>query len=140
MPKATSRSKRVTKNISRTKRPEDVRDLSHRILQFASRGVLRTKFQQTVSKMIMEFSGCDAVELWVKEHNKYFRCKMERRPHQSFPFEITTLGQNEMGRMISEPNAFAISSAWPKAFWENSEPSRGTKIFLYILPPPSILF
>jgi len=94
----------VNRNISRTKGPEDVRELSHRILQFASRGVLRTKFQQTVSKMIMEFSGCDAVELWVKEHNKYFRCKMERRPHQSFPFEITTLWQNDMGGMISEPN------------------------------------
>jgi signal transduction histidine kinase len=54
--------------------------------------------------MIMEFSGCDAVELWVKEHNKYFRCKMERRPDQSFPVEITTLWQNEMGGGISEPN------------------------------------
>ena len=104
MPKGTSRSKRVSKNISRPKGKEDVRDLSHRILQYASRGVLRTKFQQTASEMIMEFSGCDAVELWVKEHNKYFRCKMERRPDQSFPFEITTLWQNETGVMISEPN------------------------------------
>src|SRR5512137_1656911 len=104
MRKATSRSKRVKKHISGTEGPEDVRDLSHRILQFASRGVLRTKFQETVSKMIMEFSGCDAVELWVKEHNKYFRCKMMRRPDQSFPFEITTLRQNEMGGMIPEPN------------------------------------
>ncbi|HJX60482.1 MAG TPA: hypothetical protein VJ462_04280, partial [Thermodesulfobacteriota bacterium] len=104
MPKGTSRSKRVSKNISRPKGKEDVRDLSHRILQYASRGVLRTKFQQTASEMIMEFSGCDAVELWVKEHNKYFRCKMERRPDQSFPFEITTLWQNETGGMISEPN------------------------------------
>ena len=104
MPKGTSRSKRVSKNISRPKGKEDFRDLSHRILQYASRGVLRTKFQQTVSKMIMEFSGCDAVELWVKEHNKYFRCKMERGPDQSFPFEITTLRQNETGEMISGPN------------------------------------
>jgi len=104
MRKATSRSKRVNKDISRTKGPDDVRDLSHRILQLASRGVLRTKFQQTVSKMIMEFSGCDAIELWVKEHNKYFRCMMERRPHQSFSFQITTLWQNEMGGMIPEPN------------------------------------
>lgn len=94
----------MNKHISGKKGPEDVRDLSHRILQFASRGVLRTKFQETVSKMIMEFSGCDAVELWVKEHNKYFRCKMMRRPDQSFPSEITTLRQNETGGMISEPD------------------------------------
>jgi len=104
MPKGTNRSKRLSKNISRPKGKEDFRDLSHRILEYASRGVLRTKFQQTVSEMIMEISGCDAVELWVKEHKKYFRCKMERRPDQSFPFEITTLRQNETGGMISEPN------------------------------------
>jgi signal transduction histidine kinase len=54
--------------------------------------------------MIIEFSGCDAVELWVKEHNKYFRCKMERGPRESFPFEITTLSQNETGEMISGPD------------------------------------
>lgn len=93
----------MSQNISPRKGKEDVRDLSHRILQYASRGTLRTNFQQTVSKMILEFSGCDAVELWVKEHNKYFRCKMKRHPDQSFPSEITTLSQNEKGEMISEP-------------------------------------
>jgi len=54
--------------------------------------------------MIMDLSGCDAVELWVKEHNKYFRCRMERHPDQSFPFEITTLVQDEAGEIISGPN------------------------------------
>jgi signal transduction histidine kinase len=87
----------VSKNISSPKAAEEVRDLSHRILQFASRGVLRTKFQQEVSKMILDFSGCDAVELWVKEHRKYFRCKIERRPDQSLLFDITTLRQDETG-------------------------------------------
>jgi signal transduction histidine kinase len=53
--------------------------------------------------MIMDFSGCDAIELWVKEHGKCFRCRMERRPDQPFSFEITTLVQNEAGEMISSP-------------------------------------
>jgi hypothetical protein len=104
MLKGTSRSKRVSKNISPPKGKEDFRDLAYRILQYASRGVLRTQFQQEVTKMIMDFSGCDATELWVKEHNKYFRCKMGRSPDQSFPFEITTLWQNETGGMISGAN------------------------------------
>jgi two-component system NtrC family sensor kinase len=97
-------SDRINRNVSRRKLAEDLRALSHRILQYASRGVLRTKFQEDVSKMIMDLSGCDAVELWVKEHGKYFRCKMEHRPDQSFPFEITTLVQNEAGEMISGLN------------------------------------
>jgi len=99
-----SRSKRKSKDVSHLKGKGDFQDLSHRILQYASRGVLRTKFQQEVSKMIIDLLGCDGVELWVKEHNKYFRCRMERRPDQSFPFEITTLLQNEAGEMISGPN------------------------------------
>ena len=99
-----SRSKRKSKDVSHLKGKGDFQDLSHRILQYASRGVLRTKFQEEVSKMIIDLLGCDGVELWVKEHNKYFRCRMERRPDQSFPFEITTLLQNEAGEMISGPN------------------------------------
>ena len=103
MPMATSPSKKARKRVSRPKRREDFRDLSHRILQYASRGVLRTQFQQEVSKMIMDFSGCDAAELWVREHSKYFRCRMERHPDQPYSFEITTLVQNDTGEMISGP-------------------------------------
>lgn len=82
---------------------EGLQALSYRILQYASRGILRTEFQHEVSKMILDLSGCDGVELWVKEHGKYFRCKVERRPDRSLPLEITTLVQNETGEMISGP-------------------------------------
>ena len=99
-----SRSKRKSKDVSHLKGKGDFQDLSHRILQYASRGVLRTKFQEEVSKMIIDLLGCDGIELWVKEHNKYFCCRMERRPGQSFPFEITALLQNEAAKIFSGPN------------------------------------
>ena len=99
-----SRSKRKSKDVSHLKGKGDFQDLSHRILQYASRGVLRTKFQEEVSKMVIDLLGCDGVELWVKEHNKYFCCRMERRPGQSFPFEITSLLQNEAAKIFSGPN------------------------------------
>ena len=99
-----SRSKRKSKDVSHLEGKRDFQDLSHRILQYASRGVLRTKFQEEVSKMIIDLLGCDGVELWVKEHNKYFCCRMERRPGQSFPFEITALLQNEAAKIFSGPN------------------------------------
>ncbi|MGQ9648039.1 MAG: sensor histidine kinase [Thermodesulfobacteriota bacterium] len=54
--------------------------------------------------MIMESSGCDAIELWVKEHNKYYRCKMERRPDRSFPCQITTLEQSGTDEWILGPD------------------------------------
>jgi signal transduction histidine kinase len=106
----TSRSKKVSKTISAPKEKEDFQDLSHRILQYASRGILRTEFQQEVSKMIIEYSGCDAVELWVKEHSKYFRCKMERHPKQSFFCEITALVQNEAGEIAGPKEDLSLIS------------------------------
>lgn len=59
---------------------EDFRTLSYRILHYASRGPLRNQFQQEASRMILDFSGCDAVELWLKGHGKYFRCEAMHRP------------------------------------------------------------
>ena len=60
--------------------PEDFRTLSYRILHYASRGPLRNQFQEEASRMILDFSGCDAVELWLKGHGKYFRCEAMHRP------------------------------------------------------------
>src|SRR4030042_549819 len=41
--------------------------------------------------------------------------------------------------MISEPKTFASFSASPIPFTAKSEPSNGTRIFLYIgIPPPSV--
>ena len=59
---------------------EDFRTLSYRISHYASRGTLRNQFQEEVSRMILDFSGCDAVELWLKDHGKYFRCEAMHRP------------------------------------------------------------
>jgi signal transduction histidine kinase len=53
--------------------------------------------------MIMEFSGCDAVELWVKEHDKYFRCRMEHHLDQPYSVEITTPVQNGTCEILSGP-------------------------------------
>ena len=90
-----SRSKRINKKVPRHSSAEEFQSLSHQILQYASRGVLRMNFQREVSKIILDFSGCDAVELWLKEHGKYFRCQARRHPQQSVSFDITSYAQNE---------------------------------------------
>ena len=99
-----SRSNRTSQNASRPKVVEDLQALSHRILQCATQGVLRMDFQQKVTKMIMDFSGCDAVELWLKEHGKYFRCTTKRHLKQPFSFEMTSYVQNENGEIIPNPD------------------------------------
>lgn len=53
---------------------QDFWELSNRILEYSNRGVLRVEFQEEVCRMILEFSGCPEVELWLREHGKYHRC------------------------------------------------------------------
>jgi two-component system NtrC family sensor kinase len=97
----TNRKKPTRKNSRH--RGEDFRALSHQILQVANRGVLRDTFQRDISKMIMDFSGCDAVELWLKEHGKYFRCEARRHSAPSPSFEIKPCIQMENGEIIPGP-------------------------------------
>ncbi len=95
-----NRSNRIHKNVQHHKRMEEFQTLSNQILQYASRGVLRPHFQREISKMILKFSGCDTVELWLKDHGKYYRCEVKRHPDQSFSFEISPCLQNEEGEII----------------------------------------
>ena len=69
--------------------------LSHQILHYANSGVLRDKFIFEVSKMLIDFSGCDATELWVKEHSKYYRCKVWYSPKQHSNYSVLSFKQNE---------------------------------------------
>ena len=97
----THRKKPARKNSRH--RAEDFRTLSHRILEVANRGVLRDTFQRDVSKMIIDFSACDAVEVWLKEHGKYFRCEVRKHGDLSSLFDIRPCMQNEDGEIIPGP-------------------------------------
>ncbi len=75
--------------------------LSHRIIHYANAGVLRDKFMLEVSRILMDFSRCDAVELWAKEHDKYYRNEVSCRPKRRSYFGIIHLVQNESNLSIS---------------------------------------
>jgi signal transduction histidine kinase len=98
-----NRPVRVKKNVPYRKRVEELQSLTNRILQFANRGALRPHFQREVSQMILDFSGADEVELWLKDHGKYFRSVVKHHPPKSFIFEIKSSAQNENGEIIPEP-------------------------------------
>ena len=92
----------IRKNNSFPKFVKDFHVLSHRVLHYANQGVLRIEFQQEVSKIIMDFSGCDAVELWVKEHGNYFRSELKRGVRGKFFFKVKTCLQNAKGKAIPD--------------------------------------
>jgi signal transduction histidine kinase len=53
----------------------DFHALSRRILMRANRNASRIDFLKEVSEMLLRFSGGDALELWLKEEEGYFRCR-----------------------------------------------------------------
>ena len=95
---------RTHPRLPSSKPMEAFRTLARQILQHANRGMLRTEFQRAVSKMILDFSGCDAVELWVKEHEKYFRCQAEHHRDQPSSLDVSPVLQDGQGRLLPGPN------------------------------------
>lgn len=94
------KSKQVDTHSSDRKLVEDFRTLSHQILHYANQGLPRIDFAREVSKTLIDFSGCDALELRLKRSDKYYLCQNKRGEKQSFRFEPRPCSQTEDGRMI----------------------------------------
>ena len=69
--------------------------LSYRILQLANQGLLRTDFQHEVSKLLIQFSGCDSLEFWLKDHEKYYPSRAICGSNQPLTIDFTTFPPRE---------------------------------------------
>jgi signal transduction histidine kinase len=69
--------------------------VSYRILQLANQGLLRTDFQHQVSKILIPFTGCDAIELWLKDHGKYYPSKTTHLSSRSSRVDFRTFPPSE---------------------------------------------
>ncbi|HVP36082.1 MAG TPA: GAF domain-containing protein, partial [Terriglobales bacterium] len=79
---------------------EDFYLLSNRILLYASRALPRLDFIREISDMLLDFSGCDQVEIRVKRRDKFYRCDMSRNHKHLFHWEYTQCLQAEGKRLI----------------------------------------
>ena len=81
---------RLTEKSDRSSDRDDVerfRHLAQELLKYSTQGLLRKDFLPKVSARIMEFSGSDATELWVKEDpHKHFRCSVSGTKQMPFGF------------------------------------------------------
>ncbi len=93
-------AKSITRGRSRPIRPEDSARLSRTILHCASRGLARAEFLDEISKALMDFSGCDAVELRLNHGNLHYRWKSARRPELVAHFEPVRWMQAADGKVI----------------------------------------
>lgn len=86
------------------KLPDDFQNLSHQILLFANSGVLRIDFIQEVVKMLIDFSGCDAIELWIKKENNHNHIEIASIFNTSFRFETRPFLHNESSKIFQKNN------------------------------------
>ena len=79
---------------------KDFRVQSHRIFRLAHRGIPRIDFLREVSALLLDFSGCDALEIWFKEGGRIFRGEAGNRPQAYFRFLPVPSIARETGDLI----------------------------------------
>ncbi len=68
----------------------DLADLARRILRLGGRGPGRIDFLRAVSKMILDVSGCDALELRLTDPDLDYRWEAALRPKRLFRFALVS--------------------------------------------------
>lgn len=79
---------------------DDFLTLTHRIMHLAFQGLLRVDFLREVSEILVEFSDCDSVEMWLKERGKFYRSEVKSSSKRPFHFEIMPTQNDEYGRAV----------------------------------------
>lgn len=77
--------------------------LSRNILRFANRGLPRIAFLREVSNMLLDFSGCDALALRLRDGDLRYRWIAARRPQAALNFQIVPPSAERAGHTIPNP-------------------------------------
>lgn len=92
-------TERITVHSDPGKMFEDFSVLSHQILALAIRGARRFEFLRSVTEIILDYSGCDAVELRTQERNRWFICQTKHEEKIETAIDTFTL---KSGRDLHE--------------------------------------
>lgn len=118
-----SRANKNVKASNRGKKTKDFRALSLRILKFANKAIPRVEFLREVSKILLEFSECDELELWLKKPERYVQCKITSQAEYSFIYRPIPMIKDEYGRLIPDlRDSSAIDGLRNRVLTRNFEP------------------
>ena len=81
-------------------RVEDSLELPRTILRCSNRGLSRIDFLQEASEALLNFSGCDAVEVRLNDRDLHYRWESMRRPKKGTNFELVRWTVSEEKRII----------------------------------------
>lgn len=62
--------------------------LSRQILDLSNRNLSRVDFLREISSALVEFSGCEIIELWLQERDRYVHCKLGEGDEEPFRYRI----------------------------------------------------
>jgi signal transduction histidine kinase len=82
------RSKRRARVARGIKQANGLSEVARRVLRYANRGLARVDFLRRVSRVLMKFSRCDAIELRVEDPELHYSWEASKRPKVSFRFTI----------------------------------------------------
>lgn len=94
--------KRLRPDVS-SSRADQYAAVSQSILRYANRWATRIEFLTGVSKMLLEFSGCDALELRLRDSTVHYRWELTLRPEAASRF--TVVGDHSRERCGSPESA-----------------------------------
>ncbi len=70
--------------------------MSHRISNYANQGFPRPVFLKEISKLLIDFSQCDEIELRLPDFDKQRRCEVIKQAKDVFRFEIREIPVDNM--------------------------------------------
>ena len=90
-------SRQINTEVTVRKKSHDFLALSREILQLANRGEPRIEALTEISRMLIRFSGCDALELRLTDGELRYRWEAEIEPEENFNFELLPHVDDEKG-------------------------------------------
>lgn len=82
--------------------------LSRQILHLASRGTSRGEFLRDLSKLVLDFSGCEAIELRLRGSIDY-RWRAEGGAHPSFTYEPSSAATSDHPLRVNETRSWDLA-------------------------------
>ena len=131
------RSKRKISAPRSMRQPYGLSEIARRVLRYANRGLPWIDFLRRVSKAIMDYSGCDEVELRLKDPDLHYSWEASKQLKGSFRFTIlgdlgaarvkaasspTANNQAGLERMYQDVLRSRLKPSWPfatrqRSFW-----------------------
>jgi signal transduction histidine kinase len=102
------RKEKRIRTDARFEKAGDLRTLGYQILLLANQGLLRTDFQREISKKLIDYFGCDSVEVWLKDHEKYYPSETTRPLNRSSRIDFRTYTPHQVKEIESGRKSPAI--------------------------------